>query len=119
MRVFLFVGLKPTAEAFFLFMFTVILAAYTATSMALAISADQTVVAIANIFMTIAFVFMMVKKHTSPHNSTNATDTVYFVYIDDIWPAFIHWWIRINLAGNKIGGNVGSGNLCLLMHGCV
>uniref|UniRef100_A0A7N6BAM6 ABC transporter domain-containing protein n=1 Tax=Anabas testudineus TaxID=64144 RepID=A0A7N6BAM6_ANATE len=40
------IGLKPTAEAFFLFMFTVILAAYTATSMALAISADQTVVAI-------------------------------------------------------------------------
>uniref|UniRef100_A0A7N6AZ82 ABC transporter domain-containing protein n=1 Tax=Anabas testudineus TaxID=64144 RepID=A0A7N6AZ82_ANATE len=53
------IGLKPTAEAFFLFMFTVILAAYTATSMALAISADQTVVAIANIFMTIACVFMM------------------------------------------------------------
>uniref|UniRef100_A0A7N6FKV8 ABC transporter domain-containing protein n=1 Tax=Anabas testudineus TaxID=64144 RepID=A0A7N6FKV8_ANATE len=54
------IGLKPTAEAFFLFMFTVILAAYTATSMALAISADQTVVAIANIFMTIACVFMMI-----------------------------------------------------------
>lgn len=53
-------GLKPTAEAFFLFMFSVILVAYTATSMALAISADQTVVAIANIFMTIACVFMMV-----------------------------------------------------------
>lgn len=53
-------GLKPTADAFFLFMFTVMLVAYTATSMALAISADQTVVAIANIFMTIACVFMMV-----------------------------------------------------------
>uniref|UniRef100_A0A673C3Y8 ATP-binding cassette sub-family G member 2-like n=1 Tax=Sphaeramia orbicularis TaxID=375764 RepID=A0A673C3Y8_9TELE len=48
------IGLKPTAEAFFLFMFTVALVSYTATSMALAISADQTVVAIANIFMTIA-----------------------------------------------------------------
>ncbi|XP_029027566.1 broad substrate specificity ATP-binding cassette transporter ABCG2-like [Betta splendens] len=54
------IGLKPTAEAFFLFTFTVILAAYTATAMALAISADQTVVAIANIFMTIACVFMMI-----------------------------------------------------------
>uniref|UniRef100_A0A3Q3X0N4 ABC transporter domain-containing protein n=1 Tax=Mola mola TaxID=94237 RepID=A0A3Q3X0N4_MOLML len=54
------VGLKQTAEAFFLFMFSVILVAYTATSMALAISADQTVVAIANIFMTIACVFMMI-----------------------------------------------------------
>ncbi|XP_044039881.1 broad substrate specificity ATP-binding cassette transporter ABCG2-like isoform X2 [Siniperca chuatsi] len=54
------IGLKPTAEAFFLFMFTVMLVAYTATAMALAISADQTVVAIANIFMTIACVFMMI-----------------------------------------------------------
>ncbi|XP_053272598.1 LOW QUALITY PROTEIN: broad substrate specificity ATP-binding cassette transporter ABCG2-like [Pleuronectes platessa] len=54
------IGLKPTPEAFFLFMFTVMLVAYTATSMALAISADQTVVAIANIFMTITFVFMMI-----------------------------------------------------------
>ncbi|XP_061664531.1 broad substrate specificity ATP-binding cassette transporter ABCG2 [Syngnathoides biaculeatus] len=54
------IGLKPTAEAFFLFVFTVILVAYTATAMALAISADQTVVAIANIFMTIACVFMMI-----------------------------------------------------------
>uniref|UniRef100_A0A673C1Y3 ATP-binding cassette sub-family G member 2-like n=1 Tax=Sphaeramia orbicularis TaxID=375764 RepID=A0A673C1Y3_9TELE len=54
------IGLKPTAEAFFLFMFTVALVSYTATSMALAISADQTVVAIANIFMTIACVFMMI-----------------------------------------------------------
>uniref|UniRef100_A0A3Q3DLZ7 ATP-binding cassette, sub-family G (WHITE), member 2a n=1 Tax=Hippocampus comes TaxID=109280 RepID=A0A3Q3DLZ7_HIPCM len=54
------IGLKPTAEAFFLFMFTVTLVAYTATAMALAISADQTVVAIANIFMTIACVFMMI-----------------------------------------------------------
>ena len=53
-------GLKPTVEAFFFFMFTVALVAYTATSMALAISADQTVVAIATIFMTIACVFMMV-----------------------------------------------------------
>ncbi|XP_045920625.1 broad substrate specificity ATP-binding cassette transporter ABCG2-like isoform X1 [Micropterus dolomieu] len=54
------IGLKPTAEAFFLFMFSVTLVSYTATSMALAISADQTVVAIANIFMTIACVFMMI-----------------------------------------------------------
>ncbi|CAJ1085740.1 ATP-binding cassette sub-family G member 2-like [Xyrichtys novacula] len=54
------IGLKPTADAFFLFMFSVTLVSYTATSMALAISADQTVVAIANIFMTIACVFMMI-----------------------------------------------------------
>ncbi|XP_056299344.1 broad substrate specificity ATP-binding cassette transporter ABCG2 isoform X1 [Pseudoliparis swirei] len=54
------IGLKPTAGAFFTFMFTVTLVAYTATAMALAIAADQTVVAIANIFMTIACVFMMI-----------------------------------------------------------
>lgn len=54
------IGLKPTVDAFFLFMFTVTLVSYTATAMALAISADQTVVAIANIFMTIACVFMMI-----------------------------------------------------------
>lgn len=54
------IGFKATAKAFFLFMFSVALVSYTATSMALAISADQTVVAIANIFMTIACVFMMI-----------------------------------------------------------
>ncbi|XP_051955909.1 broad substrate specificity ATP-binding cassette transporter ABCG2-like isoform X3 [Xyrauchen texanus] len=54
------IGLKSTVEAFFIFLFSVILVSYTATSMTLAISADQTVVAIANIFMTISFVFMMI-----------------------------------------------------------
>ncbi|XP_062372133.1 broad substrate specificity ATP-binding cassette transporter ABCG2-like [Sardina pilchardus] len=54
------IGFKPTADAFFVFMLTVALVAYTATAMTMAISADQTVVAIANIFMTIAFVFMMI-----------------------------------------------------------
>uniref|UniRef100_A0A8C7Z450 ATP-binding cassette, sub-family G (WHITE), member 2a n=1 Tax=Oryzias sinensis TaxID=183150 RepID=A0A8C7Z450_9TELE len=54
------IGLKPTAEAFFTFLFSVAMVAYTATAMAMAISADQTVVAIANIFMTIACVFMMI-----------------------------------------------------------
>ncbi|XP_058619421.1 broad substrate specificity ATP-binding cassette transporter ABCG2-like isoform X2 [Onychostoma macrolepis] len=54
------IGLKSTAETFFIFMFSIILVSYTATSMTLAISADQTVVAIANILMTISFVFMMI-----------------------------------------------------------
>ncbi|XP_076581084.1 broad substrate specificity ATP-binding cassette transporter ABCG2-like [Chaetodon auriga] len=54
------IGLKPTVEAFFSFMLTMALVSYTATSMALAISADQTVVAIASIFMTITTVFMMI-----------------------------------------------------------
>ncbi|MEQ2186659.1 hypothetical protein GOODEAATRI_030822, partial [Goodea atripinnis] len=60
------IGLKPTAGAFFTFMFTVAMVAYTATSMAMAISADQTVVAIANIYMTITCVFMMVTYQNSP-----------------------------------------------------
>ncbi|CAL8241288.1 unnamed protein product [Merluccius merluccius] len=54
------IGLKASVSAFFLFMLSVALVAYTATSMTMAISADQTVVAIANIFMTITFVFMMI-----------------------------------------------------------
>ncbi|KAG5844911.1 hypothetical protein ANANG_G00133180 [Anguilla anguilla] len=54
------IGLKATAPAFFIFMLTVALEAYAATAMTMAISADQTVVAVANIFMTISFVFMMI-----------------------------------------------------------
>nr|XP_033933344.1 broad substrate specificity ATP-binding cassette transporter ABCG2-like [Pseudochaenichthys georgianus] len=54
------IGLKPTVAAFFTFMFSVTMVAYTATAMALAIAADQTVVAIANIFITIAYIFMMI-----------------------------------------------------------
>ncbi|XP_030643909.1 ATP-binding cassette sub-family G member 2-like [Chanos chanos] len=58
--VYFMIGFKATASAFFIFMLTVTLVAYTATAMTLAISADQSVVAIANIFMTISFVFMMI-----------------------------------------------------------
>ncbi|XP_010886652.2 broad substrate specificity ATP-binding cassette transporter ABCG2d isoform X1 [Esox lucius] len=57
---FMIAGLKATPAAFFIFMFTVTLVAYTATAMTMAISADQSVVALANIFMTISFVFMMI-----------------------------------------------------------
>ncbi|XP_073679192.1 broad substrate specificity ATP-binding cassette transporter ABCG2-like isoform X2 [Garra rufa] len=54
------IGLKSTPEAFFIFLFSIILVSYTATSMAFAISADQTVLSIANIFLTIIFIFMMI-----------------------------------------------------------
>ncbi|MGH0132134.1 UNVERIFIED_CONTAM: hypothetical protein FKN15_049995 [Acipenser sinensis] len=57
--VYFMIGLKNTVSAFFIFMFTITLVSYTATAMTLAISADQSVVAVANIFMTISFVFMM------------------------------------------------------------
>ncbi|NXC91045.1 ABCG2 protein, partial [Cercotrichas coryphoeus] len=53
-------GLKPTAEAFFTMMFTLMMVSYTATSMALAIAAGQSVVAIANLLMTVVFVFMII-----------------------------------------------------------
>ncbi|XP_026055603.1 ATP-binding cassette sub-family G member 2 isoform X2 [Carassius auratus] len=54
------IGLKATVEAFFIFMFSIVLVSYTATSMTLAISADQTVVGIATIFINMIFVFMMI-----------------------------------------------------------
>ncbi|XP_026055613.1 ATP-binding cassette sub-family G member 2-like [Carassius auratus] len=54
------IGLKATAEAFFIFLFSIVLMSYTATSMTLAISADQTVVGIATIVINMIFVFMMI-----------------------------------------------------------
>ncbi|OWK06994.1 ABCG2 [Cervus elaphus hippelaphus] len=53
-------GLKPKAEAFFIMMFTLMMVAYSASSMALAIAAGQSVVSIATLLMTISFVFMMI-----------------------------------------------------------
>lgn len=58
-------GFKSTASAFLVFTLTVTLVAYTATAMTMAISADQTVVGLASIFMTITFVFMMVRLKRS------------------------------------------------------
>ncbi|NXO21099.1 ABCG2 protein, partial [Cisticola juncidis] len=53
-------GLKPTADAFFIMMFTLMMVSYTATSMALAIAAGQSVVAVANLLVTVVFVFMII-----------------------------------------------------------
>ncbi|XP_068043972.1 broad substrate specificity ATP-binding cassette transporter ABCG2-like isoform X1 [Anomalospiza imberbis] len=58
--VYFMLGLKPTVEAFFTMMFTLMMVSYTATSMALAIAAGQSVVSIANLLMTVAFVFMII-----------------------------------------------------------
>lgn len=55
-------GLKSTAASFAIFTLTVTLVAYTATALTMAISADQSIVALANIYMTITFVFMMVRR---------------------------------------------------------
>ncbi|NWR48535.1 ABCG2 protein, partial [Regulus satrapa] len=53
-------GLKPTAGAFFTMMFTLMMVSYAATSMALAVAAGQSVVAVANLVMTVIFVFMII-----------------------------------------------------------
>ncbi|XP_068583251.1 broad substrate specificity ATP-binding cassette transporter ABCG2d [Cebidichthys violaceus] len=58
--VYFMIGLKSTAAPFFIFTLTVTLVGYTATAMTMAISADQSIVALANIYMTITFVFMMI-----------------------------------------------------------
>ncbi|XP_054840129.1 broad substrate specificity ATP-binding cassette transporter ABCG2-like [Eublepharis macularius] len=53
------IGYQAEAGRFFFFMLTLVLLSYTATSMALAISAGMNVVAIANLIITICFVFML------------------------------------------------------------
>ncbi|XP_043827418.1 broad substrate specificity ATP-binding cassette transporter ABCG2 isoform X2 [Dromiciops gliroides] len=53
-------GLKQEVGAFFIMMFTLMMVAYTASSMALAIAAGQSVISVANLLMTISFVFMMI-----------------------------------------------------------
>ncbi|XP_061848297.1 broad substrate specificity ATP-binding cassette transporter ABCG2 isoform X2 [Colius striatus] len=58
--IYFMLGLKPTTGAFFTMMFTLMMVSYTATSMALAIAAGQSVVAVANLLMTITFVFMII-----------------------------------------------------------
>uniref|UniRef100_A0A8D0GS12 Broad substrate specificity ATP-binding cassette transporter ABCG2 n=1 Tax=Sphenodon punctatus TaxID=8508 RepID=A0A8D0GS12_SPHPU len=54
------VGFKPTAQAFFVMMFTLILVAYTASSMSLAIATGQDVTSVANLLINICFVFMII-----------------------------------------------------------
>ncbi|XP_048362367.1 broad substrate specificity ATP-binding cassette transporter ABCG2-like [Sphaerodactylus townsendi] len=54
------IGYQAEAGRFFFFMLTLVLLSYTATSMALAVSAGMNVVAIANLLITICFVFMLI-----------------------------------------------------------
>ncbi|XP_028937010.1 broad substrate specificity ATP-binding cassette transporter ABCG2 isoform X2 [Ornithorhynchus anatinus] len=53
------IGFQGSASKFFFFTLTMILLTYTATAMSLAISAGMEVVGIANLFITISFVFMI------------------------------------------------------------
>lgn len=59
-------GLKPAVGSFFIMMFTLMMVAYSASSMALAIAAGQSVVSVATLLMTISFVFMMVSRILLP-----------------------------------------------------
>ncbi|XP_030306417.1 ATP-binding cassette sub-family G member 2 [Calypte anna] len=58
--IYFMLGLKPTVEAFFIMLFSLLMVSYTATSMALAIAAGQSTVSVANLLVTIAFVFMII-----------------------------------------------------------
>ncbi|XP_077157037.1 broad substrate specificity ATP-binding cassette transporter ABCG2-like isoform X2 [Paroedura picta] len=53
------IGFKPTAQAFFIMMITLILIAYTASSLSLAIATGQSVSSVANLLINICFVFMI------------------------------------------------------------
>lgn len=58
--VYFMLGLKNEVGAFFIMIFSLMMVAYTASSMALAIAAGQSVVSVATLLMTISFVFMMI-----------------------------------------------------------
>uniref|UniRef100_A0A8C0G7G2 ABC transporter domain-containing protein n=1 Tax=Chelonoidis abingdonii TaxID=106734 RepID=A0A8C0G7G2_CHEAB len=58
--IYFMLGLKPRADSFFIMMFSLMMVSYTATAMALAIATGQNVVAVANLLMTITFVFMII-----------------------------------------------------------
>ncbi|XP_015266319.1 PREDICTED: ATP-binding cassette sub-family G member 2-like [Gekko japonicus] len=53
------IGFKPTAQAFFIMMITLILIAYAASSLSLAIATGQSVSSVANLLINICFVFMI------------------------------------------------------------
>ncbi|CAM4591171.1 broad substrate specificity ATP-binding cassette transporter ABCG2 [Caretta caretta] len=53
------IGYQAVAGRFFFFILTLVLVSYTATAMSLAISAGMNVVAIANLLITLCFVFML------------------------------------------------------------
>ncbi|XP_055468528.1 broad substrate specificity ATP-binding cassette transporter ABCG2-like isoform X1 [Psammomys obesus] len=58
--VYFMLGLKKKVEAFFIMMFTLVMVAYTSSSMALAIAAGQSVVSVATLLMTNSFIVMMI-----------------------------------------------------------
>ncbi|XP_054846034.1 broad substrate specificity ATP-binding cassette transporter ABCG2-like [Eublepharis macularius] len=53
------IGFKPTAQAFFVMMITLILIAYAASSLSLAIATGQSISSVANLLINICFVFMI------------------------------------------------------------
>ncbi|XP_038614019.1 broad substrate specificity ATP-binding cassette transporter ABCG2-like isoform X2 [Tachyglossus aculeatus] len=63
------IGFQASAGNFFFFMLTLMLVSYTATAMSLAISAGMEVVGVANLFITICFVFMIMLRREVPLQS--------------------------------------------------
>uniref|UniRef100_A0AAQ5ZI47 Broad substrate specificity ATP-binding cassette transporter ABCG2 n=1 Tax=Amphiprion ocellaris TaxID=80972 RepID=A0AAQ5ZI47_AMPOC len=57
--VYFMIGFKSTPENFSIFLLTLLLVSYTATALTVAVSADQNVVSVANILMSMCFVVMM------------------------------------------------------------
>uniref|UniRef100_A0A3Q1H505 ABC-type xenobiotic transporter n=1 Tax=Acanthochromis polyacanthus TaxID=80966 RepID=A0A3Q1H505_9TELE len=57
--VYFMIGFKSTPENFFIFLLTMLLVSYAATSLTVAVSADQTVISVANVIMSMCFVVMM------------------------------------------------------------
>ncbi|XP_075929352.1 broad substrate specificity ATP-binding cassette transporter ABCG2-like [Petromyzon marinus] len=53
------IGLQARVDKFFIHMLTVVMTAYGAVSLALAVSAGTSVVAVANVFITVCFIFMI------------------------------------------------------------
>ncbi|XP_062837959.1 broad substrate specificity ATP-binding cassette transporter ABCG2 isoform X2 [Anolis carolinensis] len=54
------IGFKPKVESFFIMMATLILVAYAASSLALAVATGQSVTSVANLLINICFMFMIV-----------------------------------------------------------
>ncbi|XP_061427106.1 broad substrate specificity ATP-binding cassette transporter ABCG2-like isoform X1 [Lethenteron reissneri] len=53
------IGFQARVDKFFIYMLTVVMTAYGAVSLALAVSAGTSVVAVANVFITVCFIFMI------------------------------------------------------------
>ncbi|XP_035292609.1 broad substrate specificity ATP-binding cassette transporter ABCG2 isoform X2 [Cricetulus griseus] len=108
--VYFMLGLKQDVGAFFIMMFSLIMVAYTASSMALAIAAGQSVVSVATLLMTISFVFMMIFSGLLVNLKTIAAWLSWLQYFSI--PRYGYTALQYNefLGQNFCSGTNGSGN---------